>query len=121
MGSGVWPVHGEQGGGSDGHDQRLAGPVLLSSCSRSSGRVVSGLFPVDERLPSEVELTRVRLARATVRQTLSKLESEGYARRVARRGVFATTPNPSSGLLVQDTEDSSNFRSGMDVPGSQRQ
>jgi GntR family transcriptional regulator len=69
------------------------------------GRIVSGDFPVDERLPSELELSRdFGLARATVRQTMSKLESDGFARRVARRGVFATVPSPSSGWIVQDTE-----------------
>ncbi|BAK33722.1 putative GntR family transcriptional regulator [Microlunatus phosphovorus NM-1] len=68
-------------------------------------RIVGGEFPVGERLPSELELGReFGLARATVRQTLSKLESEGYARRVARRGVFAATPDASQGWLVQDTE-----------------
>ncbi len=68
-------------------------------------RIVSGEFPRDERLPSELELCReFGLARATVRQTLSKLESEGYAHRVARRGVFASTPEPASGWIVQDTE-----------------
>ena len=67
--------------------------------------VVSGDFPVDERLPSELELSRdFGLSRATVRQTMSKLESEGFARRVARRGVFAAVPRPSSGWIVQDTE-----------------
>jgi len=69
------------------------------------GRIVSGHFPVDERLPSELELSRdFGLARATVRQTMSKLESDGFARRVARRGVFATVPGPISGWIVQDTE-----------------
>ena len=68
-------------------------------------RIVSGDFPVDERLPSELELSRdFGLARATVRQTMSKLESDGFARRVARRGVFATRPGPTSGWIVQDTE-----------------
>lgn len=68
-------------------------------------RIVSGEFPLEERLPSELELCReFGLARATVRQTLSKLETEGYAHRVARRGVFATVPEPSSGWIVQDTE-----------------
>ncbi len=66
-------------------------------------RIVSGEFPVDDRLPSELELSRdFGLARATVRQTMSRLESDGYARRVARRGVFATLPGPSSGWIVQD-------------------
>ncbi len=68
-------------------------------------RIVNGEFPIDERLPSELELCReFGLARATVRQTLSKLETEGYARRIARRGVFAATPEPASGWIVQDTE-----------------
>lgn len=68
-------------------------------------RIIKGDFTLDERLPSEHELCReFGLARATVRQTLSKLESEGYARRVARRGVFATVPSVSSGWIVQDTE-----------------
>ncbi|NYF14250.1 GntR family transcriptional regulator [Pseudoclavibacter sp. JAI123] len=68
-------------------------------------RIQSGEFPLDERMPSEFELGReFGLSRATIRQTLSTLESEGYARRVARRGVFASTPEESSGWIVQDTE-----------------
>lgn len=66
-------------------------------------RVLSGGLPTDARLPSELELCReFGLSRATVRQTLSKLESEGYARRVARRGMFAATPQQSAGWIVQD-------------------
>ncbi|MFB2585155.1 GntR family transcriptional regulator [Herbiconiux liukaitaii] len=68
-------------------------------------KVQAGEFPTDERLPSELELCReFGLSRATVRQTLSKLESEGFARRVARRGVFAAIPEKSSGWIVQDTQ-----------------
>lgn len=68
-------------------------------------RIVNGEFSEDERLPSELELCReFGLSRATVRQTLSKLEHEGYARRVARRGVFASSPEKSSGWIVQDSE-----------------
>ena len=70
-----------------------------------SAQIESGEYPLDERLPSELELSReYGLARATVRQTLAKLESEGLARRVARRGVFASKPEPTSGWIVQDTE-----------------
>ena len=68
------------------------------------GRIVNGVYVLDERLPSENELCReFGLSRATVRQTLSTLESEGYARRVARRGVFASTPESKSGWIVQDS------------------
>lgn len=68
-------------------------------------RVRSGSFPTDDRLPSESELCReFGLSRATVRQTLAKLETEGFARRVARRGVFASIPEQSSGWIVQDAQ-----------------
>lgn len=78
-------------------------------------RIIAGAIGTDERLSSESELCReFGLSRATVRQTLSKLESEGYARRVARRGVFASTPGEQSGWIVQDTEGflESQFRHG---------
>ncbi|MEL7974315.1 GntR family transcriptional regulator [Isoptericola sp. F-RaC21] len=68
-------------------------------------RVVDGTIPTDERFPSELELCReFGLSRATVRQTLSKLEQEGYARRVARRGVFASAPGEASGWVIHDTQ-----------------
>jgi GntR family transcriptional regulator len=35
---------------------------------------------------------------------MSRLESDGFARRVPRRGVFAATPGAPSGWMVQDTE-----------------
>lgn len=69
------------------------------------GRISDGDFHADERLPSELELCReFGLSRATVRQTLAKLETEGYARRVPRRGMFAASPEDSSGWTVQDTQ-----------------
>lgn len=69
------------------------------------GRILRGDVPEDERLPSEHELCReFGLSRATVRQTLAKLEAEGHARRIARRGMFATTPPESSSWVVQDPE-----------------
>ncbi|MDY0913732.1 MULTISPECIES: GntR family transcriptional regulator [Rathayibacter] len=68
-------------------------------------RITAGEIPTDERLPSELELGReFGLSRATVRQTLTKLENEGFARRVARRGVFAAAPEKTSGWTVQDTQ-----------------
>lgn len=66
-------------------------------------RIVKGAILQDERLPSESELCReYGLSRATVRQTLSKLETDGYARRVARRGVFAFVQEKPSGWTIQD-------------------
>lgn len=76
-------------------------------------RITSGAFPTDERLPSELELCRdYGLSRATVRQTMSKLESEGYARRVARRGVFASAPESSGGWTVEEGFLESQIRHG---------
>jgi GntR family transcriptional regulator len=69
-------------------------------------RIMAGAISPDERLSSESELCReFGLSRATIRQTLFKLETEGFARRVARRGVFAS-PGPAakaSGWVVQDS------------------
>lgn len=76
-------------------------------------RILDGSFAVDDRLPSELELCRdYGLSRATVRQTLSKLETDGYARRVARRGFFAAIPTPTSGWTVQEGFLESQVRSG---------
>ncbi len=44
------------------------------------------------------------LSRAAVRQTLQKLEAEGWATRVPRRGVFAAAPRQSSGWIIQGPE-----------------
>ncbi|MEL4357905.1 MULTISPECIES: GntR family transcriptional regulator [unclassified Luteococcus] len=59
----------------------------------------------DERLPSEQALCRqFGLSRATVRQALSRLESEGFVRRVAGRGVYVSSPDKQSGWTVQDPQ-----------------
>ena len=64
--------------------------------------IVSGRYPAEERLPSELELGRqFALSRATIRQTLSNLEAEGFAKRVPRRGVFASLPTEPSGWTVE--------------------
>ncbi|WP_223693835.1 GntR family transcriptional regulator [Leifsonia poae] len=66
-------------------------------------RIAAGDIRPDERLPSEMELCReFGLSRATVRQTMSKLESEGYAHRIPRRGVFASSPDQSTVWTVHE-------------------
>jgi GntR family transcriptional regulator len=76
-------------------------------------RIAAGEYPPEVRLPSELELCRdFGLSRATVRQTMSKLESEGYARRVPRRGVFASSPDQSTGWTVQQGFLESQIRQG---------
>lgn len=68
-------------------------------------RILDGRYPDGERLPSELELGRdFNLSRATVRQTLSTLEADGFAHRVPRRGFFASVPKPASGWFVAEPE-----------------
>ncbi|MFV0407758.1 MAG: GntR family transcriptional regulator [Propioniciclava sp.] len=76
-------------------------------------RIRSGGYGIGERLPSEHELCReYGLSRATVRQTLSKLESDGFAHRIARRGVFASQPSEPSGWTVEEGFLESQIRHG---------
>ena len=76
-------------------------------------QIQAGEIAPDERLPSELELCRVYgLSRATVRQTLSKLESDGFAHRIPRRGVFASSPETPTGWTVQEGFLESQIRHG---------
>lgn len=76
-------------------------------------RIGSGEIPDGGKLPSELELSRdFGLSRATVRQTMSKLETDGLARRVARRGMFAGPPAPSTGWTVEEGFLESQIRHG---------
>lgn len=65
-------------------------------------RIRAGEFKVGERLPGESELHRdLGLSRATARQALELLESHGWARKIARRGYFVTSPEQSQGWLIE--------------------
>ncbi|KXC05116.1 GntR family transcriptional regulator [Microbacterium hominis] len=76
-------------------------------------RIAQGDIAEEERLPSELELCReFGLSRATVRQTLTKLENEGYAHRIPRRGVFASIPGQTAGWTVQEGFLESQLRHG---------
>ncbi len=64
-------------------------------------QVREGLVPAKSRLPSESELHReFGLSRATVRQALELLETNGWATRVARRGYFASSPPQGQDWLI---------------------
>ena len=55
-----------------------------------------------DRLPGESELHRTYgLSRATVRQALDLLESNGHAQRVARRGYFVAGAEAPQGWLIE--------------------
>ena len=62
----------------------------------------SGELKPGDRLPGESELHRTfGLSRATVRQALDLLESNGYAQKVARRGYFVSTAEAPPGWLIE--------------------
>ncbi len=76
-------------------------------------RIAHGEIAEEERLPSELELCReFGLSRATVRQTLTKLENDGYAHRIPRRGVFASVPGQTAGWTIQEGFLESQLRHG---------
>jgi len=65
-------------------------------------RIHSGEIAPGERLPGESELHRsYGLSRATVRQALDLLESNGYAQKVARRGYFVIGPSATQGWIIE--------------------
>lgn len=56
--------------------------------------ILSGEFPPDKKLPTEIELAAARgLSRQTVRQAFRELVSESLVYRVRGRGSFATPPS----------------------------
>lgn len=65
-------------------------------------RISEGLIAAQGRLPSENELHReFGLSRATVRQALETLETNGWAVRIPRRGYFASSPPRDHGWLIE--------------------
>jgi GntR family transcriptional regulator len=62
----------------------------------------SGELKPGDRLPGESDLHRTYgLSRATVRQALDLLESNGFAQKVARRGYFVPTAEAPQGWLIE--------------------
>lgn len=65
-------------------------------------KIRSSEIGIGERIPGESELHRdYNLSRATARQALELLESNGFAKRVARRGFFASSPPSEEGWLIE--------------------
>jgi GntR family transcriptional regulator len=68
-------------------------------------RIREGTIAPEDRLPSESQLHReFGLSRATVRQALEMLETNGWAVRVPRRGYFASAQPPEHGWLIEGQE-----------------
>ncbi len=64
------------------------------------GRIQSGDWPVDHRVPSENELLRqFKTSRMTVNRALRELTDQGLLRRVQGLGTFVADPRPRLQLL----------------------
>jgi GntR family transcriptional regulator len=62
--------------------------------------ITSGRWGQEARIPSEAELVDYfGVARATVRQALTELQSRGLVRKEPGRGTFVARPRPSAWLL----------------------
>ncbi len=57
------------------------------------GRIKSGTYPLESRIPTENELAEeLNVSRPTVRQALDSLSRHGYLTRVKGKGTFVTEP-----------------------------
>ena len=64
-------------------------PLYLQISEILKRRILSGEFPPGSSLPAEPDLRKeFGVARGTIRQALSKLETEGFVRREQGRGTF---------------------------------
>lgn len=71
-------------------------------------KILDGQWPTDAPLPSEAELMgQYQVSRATVRQALDELASDGLIYRRQGRGTFVSQPTVEQGLvrIVSFTED----------------
>ena len=71
-------------------------------------KILGGHWPTDTPLPSEAELMeQYQVSRATVRQALDELASDGLIYRRQGRGTFVSPPTVEQGLvrIVSFTED----------------
>ncbi|WP_275558969.1 GntR family transcriptional regulator [Streptomyces sp. 5-6(2022)] len=87
-------------------DRQSSTPYYQQLVDALDQRLSSGQIPQGHRLPSENELCKeFGLSRATVRQALQVLESQGLVTRIANRGVFANrTPAADEGWTIQQPQ-----------------
>lgn len=83
-------------------DRRSPMPYYFQLKELLAEEINSGRWPVDEKLPSEAALCRhFDVSRATVRQALAQMETEGLVRPEKGRGTFVARPRSS--WLIQST------------------
>lgn len=80
-------------------------PFYQQLASALTEQIKSGVFAEGARLPSESQLCEeFGVSRATVRQALQHLESNGMVYRVTNRGVFVGRRTGDHGWMIQNTE-----------------
>lgn len=87
-------------------DRQSSTPYYQQLVDALEQRLVGGEIPQGQRLPSENDLCKeFGLSRATVRQALQVLESQGLVTRIANRGVFASgPPSAEEGWTIQQPQ-----------------
>lgn len=71
-------------------------------------KILAGHWDVDDMMPSEAELVeQYQVSRATIRQAMDELVSDGLIYRQQGKGTFVSPPNVEQGLvrIVSFTED----------------
>ncbi|MEU0810595.1 GntR family transcriptional regulator [Streptomyces sp. NPDC005970] len=89
-----------------GIDRQSSTPYYQQLVDALEQRLANGDIPQGQRLPSENDLCKeFGLSRATVRQALQVMESQGLVTKIANRGVFATRPPAADeGWTIQQPE-----------------
>lgn len=86
--------------GTAGIDRESPVPLYFQLGRLISREISGGRWTPGERIPSELELCELYgVSRATVRQALAELESEGMLRRIKGRGTFVAEPRAGSWFL----------------------
>lgn len=84
----------------DSHD-----PLYRQLMHKLRSDIVSGVYPVNSRIPSEQELCQTyAVSRVTVRKALLELTQEGMLKRCQGKGTFVSVPR-----LCKDLKDVNSF------------
>jgi len=94
--------------------------LYIKAADELRGMIRNGTYKTGERLPSEPRLSNIlSISRATLRDTLSLLEREGFLERIHGSGTYikSTTPVPTAKLHINRSITSLIISLGL-VPGT---
>jgi GntR family transcriptional regulator len=87
-------------------DRRTAVPLYVQVRERLRAEIEGRGLRSGDRLPTEAELEeRYGVSRATIRQAVGDLESEGVLRRIQGKGTFVATPKIQHGPILTSFSD----------------